>query len=194
MNSCPIPAIRSPGQPFPCWPGPEPARLARAQREVMRRELVQPPLEISRQPPIPGLMLPQPIPSRRVQEPQLLVPDEICLDLRGCGDGGTHRVVSIQLQRTLPLVPPPAQGPPPVLFLVLFLSVVSTGGATRLLAPRVELVLKFGLELPRARPVHHHRTSAARVRAPWLLPWWTRLRAFCGASSARSSIYAYSCL
>jgi hypothetical protein len=140
------------------------------------------------------MLLPQPILSRRVRAPQVVVPDEICPDLRGCGDAAT--LVSVQPRRTLPLVPLPAPAPLPVLFLflALFLAAVSTGGATRLLASRLELGLQLGPELPRERPAHHHRISAARARAPWLLPWWTRLRAFCGASSARSSIYAYTAL
>src|SRR5208282_5668660 len=49
-------------------------------------------------------------------------------------------------------------------------------------------------ELQAARPAHHHRTSAAKAPVPWLLPWSSPLRTSCGASSARSSICAYSLL
>ncbi|MGD0509598.1 MAG: hypothetical protein ABSA27_17515 [Terriglobales bacterium] len=102
------------------------------------------------------ILLRKPLPRPRVRAQQPLAPDEICHGLRDC-DGGGMSVVSVQLLRTLRLVPTPAQAPA--------LAPVSTGGATRPLAR-----LGLGLELRSPRPAHYHRTSAARARVPWLLP------------------------
>ena len=44
------------------------------------------------------------------------------------------------------------------------------------------------------RLAHHRKNVAAAVRVPGLFPYWGRLRPSCGASSARSSICAYSLL
>ena len=84
-------------------------------------------------------MLPlRPILSRRMRALQLVFQDEIAHDLHARDDGGT-RVVSVPLRRTRRLFPRQAPGPT--------LAAVSTRGATRLPAPRLEPELELGLEL-----------------------------------------------
>ncbi len=178
MNSCPNPATRWPGLPFPCWRGRERAQLERAQLELAQLELAAIQPATSRQPLVPRRMLLRrtvlpPLPAQR-----LPVVDEIRHDLRGCDDGETF-VFSVQLLQMPGLAPirAPARAPAPAR--------VSTGDGTRLLEPR--------RELREARRARYRRTWAARARVLWLLPWRCRLRPSCGASSARSSICAYSC-
>ena len=166
MNSCPIPAVRSPGLPFPCWRGREQERF---------------PPAASRQPVAPGHVRPlrvlslQMLPLRlRAQAPA--VADATRHGHRGRDDGATFAVwlhppqmewVAARRARAEATVPVSAH-------------------ATRLREPRPKL--------RPARRAHYHRTSAARARVPWLLPCWSCLQTSCGASNARSSIYAYSCL
>src|SRR5208282_5926389 len=96
---------------------------------------------------------------------------EIRHDLRGCGVGETFEAAA-HLPPMLRLAPWRAPAP------------VSTGDATRPLESRREF---------REARARYRRTWAARARVLWFLPWWSRLRPSCGASSARSSICAYSC-
>jgi hypothetical protein len=114
---------------------------------------------------------------------QLRAASDLHHDLRGCDDDATF-VVSVRLPQMLGMMPrplprqlqvrAPAQAP------------LLTGGATQSPEPP--------LKLRTARPAHYRKTSAVTARARWLLLWRSLLRASCGASSAQSSISAYSCL
>ena len=75
------------------------------------------------------MLLLRPILSRRMRALQLVFQDEIGHDLHGRDDGAIS-VVSVPLLRTRRLLPRQAPGPT--------LGAVSTGGATRLPAPRPE--------------------------------------------------------
>ena len=169
MSSYPIPATRSPELPSPCWRAWEPAQL---EPVPSLRPLVS-------WLPLRRLLLSRKFPRQLLVRPQSLpAANDLRHDLLDCDDGAAF-VVSVHPLWMPRLLPRQTQvrvlGPVPL----------STGGAP---VPREQ-----SLE-PRAAHPHYRRTSAATVRARWSLLWWNLLRASCGASSARSSIYAYSCL
>jgi len=181
MNSCPIPATRSQGLPFPCWGARHPAPLESApspQPPVSGRMLLLRTL-------LPRMLQPGKVPRRlRPLVWQLPAASDLHHDLRGCDDGATS-AVSVRLQQIRLMMP--RRLPIPVQARAPTQAPLSPGGATQPPEPPPEPQT--------ARLAHYHRkTSAATARARWLLLWRSLLRASCGASSARSSICAYSCL
>jgi len=180
MNSCPIPATRSQGLPFPCWGARHPAPLESApspQPPVSGRMLLLRTL-------LPRMLQPGKVPRRlRPLVWQLPAASDLHHDLRGCDDGATS-AVSVRLQQIRLMMP--RRLPIPVQARAPTQAPLSPGGATQPPEPP--------LELQTARPARYRKTSAATARARWLLLWRSLLRASCGASSARSSICAYSCL
>jgi hypothetical protein len=126
------------------------------------------------------LLLPQKVPlPPQGRAPRVAA--EIRHGLRG-RDGGAKFVVALQnsqLKKMPHLVPKPAQA--------LIPAPLSTEAATLPPEPRPR-------QLRPARPAHLHRNSVARARAPSLFPWPSPPRVSFGASSARSSICAYSLL
>src|ERR1035441_2889042 len=163
--------------------GRDPPHPQHPQREPPQPEEAQRPPATSRQSPVPApAVLPPMVLLRMV--PQRLRPgppphgNAIPRDLH-VRDGGETCALSVPLPRMQPrrtLARPQAP--------------VSTGAAPWPLEPGRQL-----LQVRRpVSPAHHHRISAARARAPWLLPYWSRLRASCDVLIDRSSIYAYSSL
>src|SRR5882762_4345455 len=113
MNSCPIPAARSPEPRFPCWGARKPAQLdpAPSPRSLIsrwRRPLqTLPPLKVR--------------PRLRVRVQPFPAANDLRHDLRGCDDGAPF-VVSVHPP---PLLPKRVQARTPVP------APLSTGGATR---------------------------------------------------------------
>jgi hypothetical protein len=126
--------------------------------------------------------IPQPKTLPPLQQPQPAV-DEIPRDARDCGGGA---VIGLQ--------------PNPRKILRLFL--LWTQALVELRRQFLELASRFVAPQPhRLRPElkprrwdRHRKIWVARARAPQLLPWQVCPPAFFGASSARLSICAYSCL
>ncbi len=124
-------------------------------------------------------------PPTRLSRQKILV--AICHVHHDCG-GGVRAEVS--------LPPVQTERPPPTLPLLNLIRMVLPVEAT--VAKRdVALELKFRWHsqkqgLLASMSSRYRKISAAKAPGPWLLPWRGPLRASCGASGARSSIYAYS--
>lgn len=128
----------------------------------------------------------QTLPLRKAlqRRPQLLLVDETPPDLHGYDDGA-RVAAEIHLPGMTARIQPPVPMPLPPLAQVSPFSVhvaVRPPGSRPELPPAV----------PRAQTAHCHRIWAVRAQAPWRPLCWTPHQVSCGASGARSSIYAYS--
>src|ERR1700686_5072410 len=139
MNSCPIPATRSPEPPFPCWGARELAQLEPAPSP-------QPP--ISRRSLLPRMLQPGNLLRRlRVLPQSLPTANDLRRDLHGCDDGAAS-VVSVHLPQTPWMTPQLLPTPVPVRAPAH--APLSPGGATQPPEPL--------LDLRAARPAHYRRT------------------------------------